>query len=104
MRRADTVVVAEGERTKRFTSREFGQILRASEFVAVVSFWREISRLAHPEWTTRMHAMGVLGELAERAFADCDGLAFSPQQVECFRHCGLTPLGVRGPGELGSDA
>jgi hypothetical protein len=69
--------------------------------MGAVSFWRQLERLADSDSPTRAHAMCLLRELAKRAFADCDGLAFSPQEAECFRYCGLAPLGVRVPGTLG---
>lgn len=68
---------AESKQTRSFTSSGFTQILRASEFVAVTSFWRHIERLAEPELRTCLHALGFLRELAKRAFADCDGWALS---------------------------
>jgi hypothetical protein len=101
MRRASAVTIAEEGRAKRFTRQEFDKILRAAEFVAVASFWRALDRLARPETTTRIHGMGILCELARKAFADCDGLALSAQEAECFRFCGLMPLGVRLPGTIG---
>jgi hypothetical protein len=69
--------------------------------VGAVAFWRALERLAAPDPNTRLHARGVLRELAERAFDDCLGVAFSPQEAECFRYCGLIPAGVRSPGALG---
>jgi hypothetical protein len=89
--------------TKRFTSEQFQQALRASNFVAIVSFWRRVHQLANPEPLSCLHAGGLLREIARRAFDDCQGLAFSHQQEECFRYCGLTPTGVRPPGSLGRE-
>jgi hypothetical protein len=75
--------------------------MRACNFVGAVAFWRQLERLADPEQQTRMHAMGVLRELGKRAFDDCEGLALSPHQAECFMYCGMTPTGIRSPGSLG---
>jgi hypothetical protein len=36
-----------------------------------------------------------------RAYEDCEGVAYSLQEAECFRYCGLTPTSVRPPGSLG---
>jgi hypothetical protein len=63
--------------TKQFTAEEFGKVLRSSNFVGAVVFWRALERLAASDRDTRLHAMGVLRELAERAFDDCLGFAFS---------------------------
>jgi hypothetical protein len=81
--------------TKQFTAEEFAKVLRRSNFVGAVVFWRALERLAAPDPHTRLHAMGLLRELAGRAFDDCLGFAFSPQEAECFRYCGLMPRGVR---------
>jgi hypothetical protein len=89
------------DRTAKDTAEEFRKVLRSSNFVGAVVFWRALERLAAPDSHTRLHAMGVLRQLAERAFYDCLGVAFSLQEAECFRYCGLTPAGVRTPGSLG---
>jgi hypothetical protein len=77
--------------------KEFGKVLRSSNFVGAVVFWRALERLAAPDPHTRLHAMGVLRQLAERAFDDCLAIAYSPQEAECLQYCGLTPMGVRPP-------
>jgi hypothetical protein len=79
--------------SKLVSAAEFCQVAQAFNFIGAVAFWRQLERLAKPERQTTIHAMGVLREIAKRAFVDCDGLAFSPQQAECFRYCALTPLG-----------
>jgi hypothetical protein len=87
--------------SKVFTAAEFCQFMQAFNFIGAVSFWRTLERLAGPERQTRDHAMGLLRELAKRTFNDCEGLALSPQQAECFVYCGVTPTGIRRPGSLG---
>jgi hypothetical protein len=87
--------------TRSYTVEEFSQIQRAQSLIGSVMFWRTLDRLAHPEAETRSHAMFVLRELAELAFADCGGHAFSPQEAECFRYCGMKPAGVRSAGSVG---
>jgi hypothetical protein len=37
-----------------------------------------------------------------RVYEDCQGIALSPQEAECFRYCGLTPRGVSPSGALGN--
>src|SRR5262249_31255802 len=86
---------------KEFSSAEFHQILQASNFVAVSAFWRGLERFADSESQVRLHAMGVLTELAQSCFRACEGWAYSPQQAECFLYLGLT-RGVCGvQGQLG---
>jgi hypothetical protein len=87
--------------TRIFTAEEFAQIQRAQRFVDSVAFWRTLDRLAHPEAETRFHATLLLRELAELAYVDCGGCAFSPHQAECFEYCGLVPKCVRPAGSLG---
>jgi hypothetical protein len=86
---------------RSFTAEQFARILRAQAFIASVAFWRDLDRLAQPDAETRFHAMLILREIAERAYEDCGGHAFSPQEAECFRYCGLTPAGVRSAGSVG---
>jgi hypothetical protein len=100
MRRADSVTVAD---SKAFTAEEFGRIMRSCNFVGAVAFWRTLDRLAHPELQTRLHATGMLRELAKKAFDECEGLAFSPQEAECLQYCGFAPAGVRPLGSLGRE-
>jgi hypothetical protein len=78
--------------------------MQAFNFVGAVLFWRQLERLAVPERPTRKHATGLLRELAKRAFEDCQGWAYSPQQAESFEYCGLKTIGVRRPGSLGRAA
>jgi len=66
-----------------------------ASFVGAVAFWRDLERLADPELRTQLRAMGILTEIARISFAACGGMAYSPQQAECFEYCGLTPQGVR---------
>jgi hypothetical protein len=87
--------------SKVFTAVEFRQLNACINFIGAVSFWRHLERLAGPERQTRDHAMGLLRELAKRAFDDREGLALSPQQAECFMYCGMTATGIRGPGSIG---
>jgi hypothetical protein len=95
-------MVADGHcTTKQFTAEEFGKVLRSTYFIGACAFWRAIERLASPEWQTNSHAHGVLRELAMRVYEDCQGIALSPEEAECFRYCGLTPRGVRPSGALG---
>jgi hypothetical protein len=84
-----------------FSAAEFCQLMQAYNFMGAVAFWRQSERLARPEKRTCLHAMRLLCELARRAFEDCQGLAFSPQQAERFEYCGLTPIGIRSPGSAG---
>jgi hypothetical protein len=56
--------------------------MRSSNFIGAVTFWRSLERLADPEPRTRFQAMCVLQELAKLAYANCGGLAFSPQEAE----------------------
>jgi hypothetical protein len=84
--------------SKTFTAAEFRQVMNCASFIGAVKFWRLLDGLAHPESRTRLHAIGLLAELARTSFAACGGMAFSPQQAECFEYCGLTPRGVRSPG------
>jgi hypothetical protein len=100
MRKASTITVAEDGQTKQFTAAEFGKVMNASHFVGAVAFWRALERLANPDPHTRFHAMGVLQELARMAFADCGGVAVSPQEAECFAYCGYRSVEIRSPGEL----
>jgi hypothetical protein len=53
--------------------------------VSAVAFWRALERLDSPEWHTSLHVHGVLRELAMRAYQDCQGIAYSPREAECFR-------------------
>jgi hypothetical protein len=93
------VVSADAETdTKTFTAAEFRRAMKSANFVGAVAFWRQLERLAGPVTLTRIHTMGVLEELARSSFADCSGMAFSPQQAECFEYLGLKPLGIRPPG------
>jgi hypothetical protein len=75
--------------------------MRSCNFVGACAFWRALDRLAHPEPLTRFHAIGVLQEFARKAFDKCHGVAYSPQEAECFEFCGLTPLGILSTGSLG---
>jgi hypothetical protein len=81
---------------------EFGQIQRAQSFIGSVSFWRALHRLAKPSAEITFHATLILREIAELAYADCGGYAFSPQQADCFEYCGLVPKGIRAPGSAGT--
>jgi len=90
--------VTESEQTQSFTYQEFGRIMRCSNFIGAVAFWRSLERLTVPEESTRSHALGVLRELARRSFEDCAGFPFSPQHAECLEYCGFAPIGVRSPG------
>ena len=100
---ADKPAVEDGEQaTKTFSAMEFREAMRTSSFIGAVTFWRTLERLADPESRTRLHAMGVLMELARSSFAACGGTAYSPQQAECFGYCGLTPRGIRSPGSAGT--
>lgn len=96
--------VAEVEYTKLLTALEFRQVMRASNFIGAVAFWRALERLTQPEPQTRLDAMQILRDLARQAFEDCGRIAFSPQEAECFEYCGLKPLGLRSPGSAGHRA
>jgi hypothetical protein len=89
--------------TKRFTFEEFQRVMRCNSFVGSVSFWRALEGVADPEPRVRLHAMGVLGELARRSYAECRGVALSPQHYEALRFCGFEPMRVAAPGELASE-
>ena len=67
--------------TKCFTSDEFRRVQRSMFFLGCVSFWRQLERLSDPEPFTRLHAMGVLREMARSSLEDCEGLAFSLQHA-----------------------
>jgi hypothetical protein len=86
--------------SKCFTKEEFFRIQRSSNFIGAVAFWRALEKLASPEPRTCFHAIGVLRELTELRFDECLGVAYSPQEAECLRYCGLTPTGVRPPGAV----
>jgi hypothetical protein len=104
MRRVSAVTITDREQAaKQFTEGEFYQIMRSNNFIGAVAFWRALERLAGPESQTCCHAMGILRELAGRAFDYCQGWAFSPQQAECLRYCGVKPVGVRPPGSAARD-
>lgn len=104
MRLSASVALAEKSGTKRFTEEEFRMAMRSSSFTGAVAFWRSLEQLACPESITRMHAMGVLKEMARQAYEDCRGHAYSPQQLECLEYCGLKPKGVRLPGSAITEA
>jgi hypothetical protein len=87
-----------GRSAKRFTDAEFRRIQKSSFFVGAVAFWRQVERLAGPESRTRLHAQGVLAEMARQSLEDCAGLAYSPQHAECLAYCGFPPAGMRLPG------
>jgi hypothetical protein len=95
---ASQVAVDDGVGTKSFSADEFRKIMRSNFFVGATEFWRQLERIAGPETLTRIHAMGVLKELAESSFADCGGRPYSPQQADCLRYCGFEPIAVRPPG------
>ena len=95
---AESRHVSAGQATKRFSAEEFRRVMRSSNFVGSVSFWRALERLADPECLTRFHAMGFLQELGQRSLEDCEGLAYSPQHAACLEYCGFPPDGVRPPG------
>jgi hypothetical protein len=86
------------ETTKRLTEDEFRRVMRSANFVGAVAFWQHLERLADPESRTCLHTLGVLTEIGRRAFDDCGGYAYSPQQRECFEYLGFEPLGIRSPG------
>jgi hypothetical protein len=92
---------ADGHDTKLLSAEEIPRINRTFYFLGSVSFWRELEKLADPETLTRLHAIGVLRELAQRSFADCGGYAYSAQHAECLTFCGFPPAGVRAPGSAG---
>jgi hypothetical protein len=99
---ACNAIRSDADQTARsFTAEEFGQILRAQSFIASVAFWRDLDRLAQPDAETCSYAMGILHQIAERAFADCSGHALSPQHDECLRFCGLVPKSIRSSGSVG---
>jgi hypothetical protein len=100
---ASSLAVSQGEQgTKTFSATEFREVMRTSSFIGAVTFWRALERLADPESRTRLLAMALLAELARSSFAACEGMAYSPQQAECFEYCGLTPRGMRPPGSAGT--
>jgi len=39
--------------------------MQSANFIGALRFWRTLERLASPESRTRLHAMGVLAELAQ---------------------------------------
>src|SRR5215471_18582403 len=84
--------------TKCFTECEFRRVQRSIFFLGCVSFWRQLERLSNPEARTRLHAMGVLRDMARASLEDCEGLAFSLQHAEALGYCGFAPAGVRSPG------
>ena len=84
--------------TKRFTSEEFRRIQRSFFFLGCVAFWRQLERLADPASGTRLHAMGILRQMARSSFEDCEGAAYSPEHAEALAFCGLAPVGVQSPG------
>ena len=101
MRLATHVLVADpadARTTRRFDQETFRRLMRAQFFLGAVSFWRQLERLAEPEPYTRFHAIGVLTEIARRAYDDCGGHPFSHEQEECFRYLELETLPVRSPG------
>ena len=57
-------------------------------------------RLSDPEARTRLHAMGVLRELARSSLADCEGAAYSPEHAEAWAFCGFPPAAIRTPGSF----
>jgi hypothetical protein len=69
-----------GTDTNTFTAAEFRQVMKSANFVGTVAFWRQLERFADPETLTRIHGHGRLGGLARSYFANCSGMAFSPQQ------------------------
>jgi hypothetical protein len=91
--------------TKHFTAEEFGKVLRSSNFVGAVAFWRALERLAPPDPPIRLNAIGVLRELAKHAFDECLGFAFSTnKKTTVFKNAppGLTYRGDPGfPGLSG---
>jgi hypothetical protein len=95
------VINSELDQRRSFTVEEFGQIQRAQSFIGSVKFWHSLDRLANPEPETRFHARLLLQKLAELAYADCGGHAYSPQHGECLTFCGLRPLTIRPPGSVG---
>jgi hypothetical protein len=102
VRLASSLAVSDGEQaTKAFSTTEFREVMRTSSFIGAVTFWRALEHLADPEPRTRLRAMGFLAELARSSFAACGGIAYSPQQAECFEYCGLKPIGIRVPGSVG---
>jgi len=76
--------------------------MAASSLVALTEFWRALQRLAAPNTEIRLHAEGVLREMAEFSFHECGGVALSPEHAEIFRAFGLTPIRSAPPGEYAS--
>jgi len=67
---ASSVAVSERKQgTKTFSAAEFRRVMRSANFIGAVTFWRALEHLADPEPRTRLHAMGVLAELARGSFA-----------------------------------
>jgi hypothetical protein len=75
--------------TKRFDQETFRKLMRSQFFLGAVSFWQQLEKLANPEPYTSFHALGVLRELAKRAYEDCGGHPYSPPQEEAFRYLGV---------------
>jgi hypothetical protein len=96
MRIASSVTTAQDGQTKQFSAEEFRKVMNSSHFVGAVAFWRSLESLAQPEPQTRLHAMGVLRELARKSFDDCLGLAYSPQQAECLAYWASSRLASAG--------
>jgi hypothetical protein len=102
MRFAAHVVVRDADdserTTKHLTAEEFQKVQRATFFTGATAFWRQLERLADPEQGTRIHAMGVLRELARSSFEDCQGFAYSVPHFNSLTYAGFSPAGVRSPG------
>jgi len=88
--------------TKRFAAAELRSVMRSANLVGMVSFWKALEQLGNPEARVRIHALGVLRELARASFADCGGRAYSLQHAEVLRYCGFKPVGIRSPGLIGT--
>ena len=66
MRLASSTAVSDGEQAaKNFSAAEFPIVMQSANFIGALRFWRTLERLAAPESRTRLHAMGVLAELAQ---------------------------------------
>jgi hypothetical protein len=90
-------------RVRSFSAAEFVRIMHCESLVGALAFWRALQRLAKPDGLVCFHARGILTEWARRSLEECRGLALSPQHGEALRYCGLEPVRVAAPGELGSE-
>jgi hypothetical protein len=64
MKVAYTIIVSDGDQTKVFSRAEFHKIMRSSEFVAAVTFWRSLEQLATTSRPRMGHPIACDGVLA----------------------------------------